>query len=57
MAKYIIELTETQLRLIANCVEVGFAIILAILLFGSLVALIWIIGLIIKDDIHKTIKK
>lgn len=39
---------------IAYYAEAVFAITLAIFLFGSFAMLIWVIGLIIRDDIKRT---
>ena len=39
---------------IAYYVEAVFAITLAVLLFGSFAMLIWVIGMIIRDDIKRT---
>lgn len=39
---------------IAFYVEAVFAITLAVLLFGSFAFLIWVIGIIIRDDIKRT---
>lgn len=42
---------------IAYYVEAVFAITLAVLLFGSFAFLIWVIGIIIRDDIKEQSKE